>query len=63
MGCILNNDDACTNAEPLPEAGPQLFDIVSLKGWDNAGLTVRNSHFFGGIDGVHSKSNGAVFEK
>jgi hypothetical protein len=45
---------------PLPAAA-DLFDIVSLKGWDNAGLEVRDSKFFGGIDGVHSKSNGAVF--
>ena len=50
-----------TLEEPVP-ASAQLFDIVSLKGWDAAGLSVRNSHFFGGIDGVHSKSNGAIFE-
>lgn len=48
-------------AKPLPQS-VQRFDIVSLQGWDNAGLSVRNSHFFGGIDGVHCKSNGAVFE-
>ena len=49
-----------TLASPLPTTA-DLFDIVSLKGWDNAGLDVRDSKFFGGIDGVHSKSNGAVF--
>jgi hypothetical protein len=47
-------------AKPLPQSVQQ-FDIVSLEGWDSAGLSVVNSHFFGGIDGVHSKSNGAVF--
>ena len=50
-----------TFTEPLP-AEVKPYDIVSLQGWDNAGLTVVNSHFFGGIDGVHSKSNGARFE-
>ena len=43
-------------------AGAAVYDIVSLRGWDNAGLEVVNSHFFGGIDGIHSKSNGARFE-
>ena len=50
-----------TLTAPL-SAPASLFDIVSLRGWDNAGLEVRDSHFFGGIDGVHSKSNGAIFE-
>ena len=49
-----------TFTAPVP-AGIEKFDIVSLKGWDNAGLEVRECQFFGGIDGVHSKSNGAVF--
>ena len=42
---------------PVP-SGARPYDIVSLKGWDNAGLEVRACKFFGGIDGVHSKSNG-----
>ena len=35
---------------PVPRQ-VSLFDIVSLRGWDNAGLIVRDSKFFGGIDG------------
>lgn len=40
--------------------GAKLFDIVALKGWDNSGLVIRDCKFFGGIDGVHCKSNGAL---
>ena len=49
-----------TFTAPLP-AHARAFDIVSLRGWDNAGLQVHDSRFFGGIDGVHCKSNGALF--
>ena len=50
-----------TLTAPVPAAATA-YDIVSLRGWDNAGLVVVNSQFFGGIDGIHSKSNGALFE-
>ena len=48
-----------TLSAPLPPAARK-YDIVSLKGWDARGLSVRDSKFFGGIDGVHVKSCGAV---
>ena len=52
---------AChVRVRPLPTT-VGLFDIVSLKGWDNAGFELRGSKFFDGIDGVHSKSNIVVF--
>ena len=50
-----------TLTEPVPSAATA-YDVVSLQGWDNAGLEVIDSQFFGGIDGIHSKSNGARFE-